>query len=114
MPDAPAASVDAYLAALSPARRERVAAVRTAIHAAVPGVAERIEWRMPVFSRGDRWIAVASQKSYISVYLRSVDHAARIAATDSGLTQGKGCVNVRDAAAMPVAAIAAAAADLLG
>ncbi len=111
--DAPAADVDAYLATLVQFRRERVAAVRAAVHAVYPDVVERIEWKMPVFARGDRWIAVASQKSYVSVYLRSVDWAAKIAATDPKLGRGKGCLNIKDGAAMPVAAIAEAVRAML-
>lgn len=107
-------SVDDYLAALTPLRRERVAAVRAAAHAAYPDVTESIEWKMPVFRRGpDRWIAVASQKSYVSVYLRSVEWAATVAATDPRLGHGKGCVNIKDTAAMPVAAIAEAVRAML-
>ena len=113
MPAAPAASVDDYLAALSPLRRKRVAAVRALVHAAYPDVAESIEWRMPVFRRGERWIAVASQKSYVSVYLRSVDWAAKIAASDARLGSGKGCVNIKDSAPLPDALLAAAVAAML-
>lgn len=89
--------------------------VRAAVHAAVPGVAESIEWKMPVFRVGDRWIAVASQKSYVSVYLGSGgEWAATIAATDPKLAHGKGCVNIKDAVAMPMTAIAAAVTAVLG
>lgn len=114
MSSAPAIDVDAYLAALPELRRERVAAVRAAVHAAYPDVVERIEWKMPVFARGDRWIAVASQKSYISVYLCSTDWAEKIAATDPKLRRGKGCVNIKDGATMPLAGIAEAVKGQLG
>jgi uncharacterized protein YdhG (YjbR/CyaY superfamily) len=88
--------------------------VRAAVHAAFPDVAESIEWKMPVFPRGsDRWIAVASQKSYVSVYLRSVELAAKIAAGDPKLGHGKGFVNIRDTVAMPVAALAEAVRAML-
>lgn len=88
--------------------------MRAAVHAAFPDVAESIEWKMSVFRRGpDRWIAVASQKSYVSVYLRSVEWAAKIAAGDPKLGHGKGCVNIRDTVAMPVAALAEAVRAML-
>ncbi|KAB7647824.1 iron chaperone [Polymorphobacter fuscus] len=98
-------TVDDYLEALPPARRERVTALRALIHQAVPDVSERIEWRMPVFGRGDRWVGVASQKSYISVYLGCEDAAAGVLATDPGLKGGKACVNIPDRVDVPLAAL---------
>ena len=98
-------SVDAYLDGLSPLRRERVAALRSLVHQIAPDVVERIEWKMPVFGRGDRWVAVASQKSYISVYLRCEAGAATVIASAPGLKGGKGCVNITDRVAMPLAAL---------
>ena len=97
--------VDAYIAALPPGRAARVTAIRDMVHAVWPDIAERIEWKMPVFQRGDRWVAVASQKSYVSIYLRSVTVAERIAATDAKLARGKGCLNIRDAAPLPIEAL---------
>ena len=98
-------SVDAYLEALPALRRERVAALRALIHAVAPDVVERIEWKMPVFGRGERWVAVASQKSYVSVYLRSEAAAAAVIATDPKLKGGKACVNIPDRADLPLAAL---------
>ena len=97
--------VDAYIAALPPLRQERLAALRTLVHRIAPDIVERIEWKMPVFGRGDRWVAVASQKSYISVYLRCEAGAAAVVATDARLKGGKGCVNITDRAELPLAAL---------
>jgi len=107
------AEVDAYIAALEPLRRERLEALRALIHAQHPDIAERIEWKMPVFGRGEAWVAVASQKSYISVYLRCVEGAAAIAATDPRLKNGKGCLNIPDRAEVPLAALAPVIRDRL-
>jgi hypothetical protein len=100
------AAVDAYIAAVPPLRAERLAALRALIHEIDPDIVEGIDWKMPVFYRGDRWIAVASQKSYISVYLRCEGGAAAVVATDSKLKGGKGCVNISDRADVPLAALA--------
>jgi hypothetical protein len=101
-------AVDAYIAALEPLRRERLTTLRALIHEVAPDISERIEWRMPVFGRGDRWVAVASQKSYVSVYLRCQPGAAAVVATDSKLKGGKGCVNIPDRAALPLVALGSA------
>ena len=101
-----APEVDAYIAAAPPVRQARLAALRQLVHEVAPDVVETIDWRMPVFRRGDAWIAMASQKSYISVYLRCMDGAAAIAATDPKLRNGKGCLNIPDRAGVPLAALA--------
>jgi hypothetical protein len=106
-------SVDAYLDGLPLQRRERVAAVRALVHTIAPDVVERIEWKMPVFSRGDRWVAVASQKSYVSVYLGTTGNAATVIATDPQLKGGKACVNIPDRAELPLAALEPAIRDIL-
>lgn len=106
-------SVDAYLDGLPPPRRERVAAVRALVHAIAPDVVERIEWKMPVFGRGDRWVAVANQKSYVSVYLGTTGDAAVVIAVDPMLKGGKACVNIPDRAALPMAALELAIRDVL-
>lgn len=99
------AEVDAYIAALEPVRRERLSALRALIHSLWPDVAERIEWKMPVFSRGNAWVATASQKSYVSVYLHNEGGAAAIAAAHKGLKHGKGCLNIPDKVEVPLAAL---------
>ena len=107
------AAVDAYIAALPPLRRDRMTTLRTLIHTAVPAVTERIEWKIPVFGVGDRWVAAASQKSYISVYLGCEARAVAVIATDPALKGGKSCVNITDRAALPLGALKAAIADAL-
>jgi hypothetical protein len=100
-----APEVDAYIAALPPLRQERLLALRGLIHRVVPDVVERIEWKMPVFGVGDRWVAAASQKSYLSVYLGTDARAAEVIASDPSLKGGKACVNITDKATMPLAAL---------
>lgn len=107
------AGVDAYIAALPPLRRERMTALRALIHAVAPAAVERIEWKMPVFGIGDRWVAAASQKSYISVYLGCEVRAAAVIAVDPALKGGKSCVNISDRAELPLAALETAIADAL-
>lgn len=109
-----AGPVDDYIAALTPLRAERVAVVRRLAHAAFPDIAESIDWKMPVFRHGERYVAVASQKQYLSVYLGCQPLAAQVVASDPQLKGGKACVNIRDSVAMPEAALAAAIAEALG
>jgi uncharacterized protein YdhG (YjbR/CyaY superfamily) len=99
------ADVDAYIAAQTPLRRERLTALRDAIHRAAPDVAESIEWKMPIYRRGERFIGTASQKQYLSVYIGQEAVAAVLAAAP-GLKSGKGCLNITDTKPLPLDALA--------
>lgn len=103
MPTSP--DVDAYIAAQPPARAERLAQLRAAIHVAAPDVAESIEWKMPVFRSGGDWLAMANRAAYISLYLHDVAAVAALVATDARLKSGKGCLNIPDRAPLPMAAL---------
>lgn len=106
--------VDAYLAAATPERRDRMNAVRALVHELAPDIVESLDWKMPVFRRGEAWVAVASQKSYLSVYLGNAPLAARVVASDPRLKGGKSCVNIGDTVALPLAALRPAIAEALG
>ena len=105
--------VDAYIAALPALRRERLEAARRSIHAQFGDVGESIEWKMPVFRRGEAYVGVASQKSYVSVYLGCSDTARRLMASDPQLKGGKACVNITDSTPWPEAALPDAIATAL-
>lgn len=106
-------SVDDYIAALAPLRQARVAQLRALVHDIASDVVERIDWKMPVFARGERWVAVASQKNYISVYLGTNEVVADVVASDPKLKGGKICVNIPDRAELPLTALGPAIRDAL-
>ncbi len=105
------ADVDAYIAAAPSPRRERLAALREAIHAAVPDVAEGIEWKMPIYRHGAHYVGTAAQARYLSVYLGCAAVDTLKAAT--GIKGGKGCLNITDATPLPLDALAVAMAGRL-
>lgn len=105
-------AVTAYIAAAG--RRERLETLRALIHAAVPDVAESIEWQMPVFRRGAHWVAMADRAAYLSVYLQDAPLVDAIAAGDPRLKRGKACLNIPDRADLPLAGLEAAFRQLLG
>ncbi len=106
-------SVDDYIAALPPLRQVRITQLRALVHEIAPDVTERIDWKMPVFWRGERWVAVASQKSYVSFYLGTQQIAGAVIASDPRLKSGKTCVNIPDRAELPLAALGLAIRDAL-
>ena len=93
-------SVDDYIAAAPPLRAARLAAIRAIVHRVAPGIAESIEWKMPVYRLGERYLATASQKSYLSLYIGKAQVDA-LAAAVPGLKAGKGCLNITDTRPLP-------------
>jgi uncharacterized protein YdhG (YjbR/CyaY superfamily) len=95
-------TVDDYIAAVPPLRAERLSAIRAIVHRVAPGVVESIEWKMPVYRLGERYLATASQKSYLSLYIGKAQVEALCAAVP-GLKSGKGCLNLTDRTPLPPA-----------
>ena len=102
-------AIDAYVEALPDHRRAKVAAAVAAIRDAVPGAAERIEWKMPVFNAGGRDFALASQKSCVSIYCCGVELAAELRAAAPKAKGGEACVNFSDGVDIPPEALAVVA-----
>lgn len=67
--DSPA--VSAYVSALPTEEREALASVRQLIKTLVPGVHERIAYRVVMFSRGRDLVGFASQKKHLSFFVAS-------------------------------------------
>ncbi len=67
--DSPA--VNAYLSSLPTGERGALESVRKLIKATVPGVDERIAYRVVMFSRGRDLVGFASQKKHLSFFIAS-------------------------------------------
>jgi len=82
-----AGSVDEYLAELPEERRAALTRLREMCVAELPGFTEIMAYGMPAYDRDGSGIAFASQKRYISVYVRAevrAVHAEELAAHDMG------------------------------
>ena len=67
--DAPAASIDEYLARLSGPDQDALQALRAVIHAAAPGTEESISYAMPTFKyRGKPLIYFGAAKKHLAIY----------------------------------------------
>jgi hypothetical protein len=113
-----AATPEAYLAELDPARAAEIAAVRDLVNSALPaGLVERmawgmISWEVPLEASGPTYncqplvhTALAAQKNYNALYLscvysspeRSARLKAAFAAEGKKLDMGKSCLRFRRA-----------------
>ena len=107
-----ALSFKQYLAGLPPERRGEVERVWRVVRENMPaGYAEEIGPKFLTYKAGDEWyVALASQKNYISLYLMPLyvfpELKARLDAGGKDLKCGKSCINFRRADELPLEAVA--------
>lgn len=94
--------LDSYLDAIPPARRARFDAIRALIAELYPEASESMRYKMPTYEYEQGWIALANQKSYISVYTCSAEHIAAFRQRHPALKTGTGCINFRDRDDIPL------------
>lgn len=61
-----------------------------------PNAELTMKYKMPTFELGGNWIALANQKSYISVYTCGYYHIESYKKKHPETKTGKGCLNFRD------------------
>lgn len=61
-------TLEAYFAQYTPEQRQIMQQLREAIHAAVPGLSEKISWGMPTFVLGGNIIHFAMNKNHVGIY----------------------------------------------
>lgn len=88
--------VEQYLSAIPDGRRERFQSILRTIRSLYPDAVESMKYKMPTYSLGDGWVAVANQKNYISLYTCAPQHIASFQMKHPTIKTGKGCINFRD------------------
>jgi len=111
---AAATTVRAYLAALPDERARRLRQIRDLFLGAVDGVRESMRYRMPTYERDGRWVALANNKSYVSVYFCSQALIEPLRVRHPELDCGRGCVRVRDSQHVPLYELRAAFVSAMG
>ncbi len=105
-----------YLNALPPERRVEIEKVWAAVRESMPeGYTEEIGPKFISFKAGAEWyVALANQKSYISLYLIPIyvfpELKARLDASEKKLDCGKSCLNFARAEQLPLEVIG----DIIG
>ena len=85
-----------YLQNIPEQRSSRFNAIQQLVLEMYPEVEQSMKYKMPTFSLGDHWIALANQKSYLSVYTCSAVHLAAFQKKHPKIKTGKGCINIKD------------------
>lgn len=96
------AEIEQYL---QPLPIERVTTLRSIIDLILrlyPDAEASMKYKMPTFSVGDGWVAVANQKHYISLYTCDYSHIKAFKEKHPKIKTGKGCINFKPSAELPV------------
>ena len=95
-----AKTVEEYLEALEGERKEAIAKLRELVLKIQPNMNESMKYHMPTYSQKDNYIAFASQKQYISLYIRSNELLLKYKLKLGKVSLGKNCIRFRKLADM--------------
>jgi len=93
--------IQEYIDAVPEARKEKLISLIELIRSACPNAKESIQYKMPMFTHGQNWIAVANQKNYISLYTCNADSIKPFKVKNPNIKTGKGCINFTDSGKIP-------------
>ena len=94
--------IDTYLKQIPSHRRVRFDQIMQIISELYPDASLSMKYKMPTFEYRQGWVAVANQKSYISLYTCMEQHIADFKRLYPGIKTGKGCLNFRDRDSIPL------------
>lgn len=98
-------NVTAYLETVPDDRREKVELLHALVIDLFPDVTVDMRYRMPTYSLGEGWVAIANQKHYVSLYTCSPAHLVGFKERHPGIKTGKGCINFSDRDSIPASAV---------
>ena len=85
-----------YINSLPQQRRERVLALQKMILDVAPDATLDMHYKMPTYHVGDQWVAMASQKFYISLYTCKRENIENFRNACPEIRTGQGCINFKD------------------
>jgi Domain of unknown function (DU1801). len=97
--------VENYFAALPEKRREKLKLLHEAILACFPDAKVDMHYKMPTYSYSEGWVAIANQKSYVSLYTCGAHHIEAFKLAYPEYKAGQGCINFRMKDDIPLEAI---------
>ena len=100
------ATIDEYLAGLSPQKRAALQKVRRAVHAAAPGAEECISYGMPAFRLDGRLVAgFKASASHCSFHPMSGKTVATLEADLAGYEISRGTIRFAAATGLPASLV---------
>jgi len=95
--------VQRYLETVPDERKPLVERLHGLITRLYPEAEIDMSYRMPTYKAKGSWVALANQKSYVSLYTCGAHHIAAFKAKNPSIRTGKGCINFGTTDRVPVA-----------
>lgn len=89
-------SINDYIAHVPINRVERFNAILAFIKRLYPNASVSMKYKMPTFELNGHWVALASQKNYLSIYTCAAPHLVSFQDKYPKIKTGKGCINIKD------------------
>lgn len=99
-------TVAEYLSSIPKIRTVKIISICDQIKHLYPDAIESMRYKMPTYESNTGWIAIASQKNYLSVYTCSAIHIESFKQKHPNIKTGKGCINFRDRDEIPLVDLA--------
>lgn len=97
--------VKAYFDGVPLKWKNHVQTLHKAVIDCFPEATVDLRYKMPTYSHGEGWVAIASQKNYVSLYTCAVEHMEDFKAMHPDYKTGRGCINFRQRDEIPVDAV---------
>jgi uncharacterized protein YdhG (YjbR/CyaY superfamily) len=94
--------VEAYLRSVPKERLEHLKALHDLIVKLFPEATVDMKYKMPTYQFGEGWVAIANQKSYVSLYTCGYAHIAKFKENHPNYKTGKGCINFKESDTLPI------------
>jgi uncharacterized protein YdhG (YjbR/CyaY superfamily) len=98
-------AVTDYLDAVPASRKEKIDTLHRLILECFPTATVDMQYKMPTYKHGEGWVALANQKSYVSLYTCSALHLEDFRQRCPDIKTGKGCINFRQKDEIPEDAV---------
>ena len=95
-------ALENYFASVPADRKPVVDKLHQLIIGLYPEATIDISYKMPTYRVGDRWVALANQKHYVSLYTCGHHHIAEFKQKHPEIKTGKGCINFKPGNELPV------------
>lgn len=94
--------IDEYLRSIPENRIAKFNSIIELVKLMYPMASLSMKYKMPTFTQGSAWVAVANQKNYISLYTCSAEHLTSFKVKHPKIKTGKGCINFQDRNEIPI------------
>ncbi len=96
-------AVKVYFRKIPEGRRTRIKKIHALILKLYPKAFVSMGYKIPTYHLGGRWIALANQKRYVSLYTCDERHIKEFKKKHPTIKTGKGCINFQDKDTLPLA-----------